>query len=436
MHAPLAIIAFLLSLAVARGDLAEQIAQAAADSDPHAQIELLRRWTDAHPGDQKALQNLVTLWLAVSDFERASDSLRAVSDAGFSARSEAEILWRRDKNVDGSVEVLRQRVTAAPEDRSSAILLADYLRQAGLPAEQVEVLEPLIAKHADPDLLLDRAQAWLALEDPRQALADFRRAASLDPDGRRVQAERPAFERLEQALADIAILEKLPPSTGRDLRLGFCRLSGGMNARARKSADAGLAIWPASASAKILSARARVAERALDAAKARSDLRVDVMAPAESPEALDGLLATDAALAEKPSDIQARTDRAGWLCLAGQNLLASDDIDAVLTASPSNIPALHLAVAISLRLGNFAAAAAHANRLESLKAPKAVLCDVMTGLGQLAFERSQFPLALDFANRSLAAGSTPEAWKLKAACHTRLGQPNEAADAAKKAGAK
>jgi hypothetical protein len=51
----------------------------------------------------------------------------------------------------------------------------------------------------------------------------------------------------------------------------------------------------------------------------------------------------------------------------------------------------------------------------------------------MAFEQSNLPLALDFADRSIAAKPFPSIWKLKAACHTRLGQPNEAADALKKA---
>ena len=110
-----------------------------------------------------------------------------------------------------------------------------------------------------------------------------------------------------------------------------------------------------------------------------------------------------------------------------------DDIQTVLQSAPSNLSALHYAAAISLRQGNLPAATAYAEKLKTLNASREILSDVYAGLAQIAFEQSKFPLALDFAKRSIEAKPLAKVWKLKAACHTRLGQPNEAADALKQA---
>ena len=184
---------------------------------------------------------------------------------------------------------------------------------------------------------------------------------------------------------------------------------------------------------KILQARGLVANGTLTSAKALEERHVDVSAVLEDEKARQGILQADAVLAKKPGDPQALVNRASWLNNSAQYALAMDDIQAVLKTAPSDIPALHYAVAISLRQGNFPAAAAYAEKLKALKAPPDILSDVYAGLAQSAFMQSKFPLALDFAARSIAAKPLAQVWKLKAACHTRLGQPNEAAEALKQA---
>ncbi|MFA6271256.1 MAG: hypothetical protein WC657_08710, partial [Candidatus Paceibacterota bacterium] len=59
----LAILIVLIPLAGLCGapDLAKQIELARSDKDTHAEIELLRRWAELHPGDQAVLQHLATL---------------------------------------------------------------------------------------------------------------------------------------------------------------------------------------------------------------------------------------------------------------------------------------------------------------------------------------------------------------------------------------
>jgi len=409
-------------------DLAEQIKLARRDGDKPAEIELLRRWVDGHPGDQVAIQNLTALWLGVADFGMAAETLKAVEEPGFLARANAEILLRRDKNLDGALRVLRERAAAAPDDRDSRLLLSEYLAKGAHDQEQITVLDSLIKEKATAGLYLDRAAARLGSEDPEGALADFRRASAADPDGERVRNQRAPFERLEKALGEI---EKTSPAD--PLRTGYWRLYGGMPRRALADARAGLADLPGSVYGKILETRSLVAVGEIDSAKARAERRVEISAAFESPDTLEGLLASDVALAAQPGDPEAMLDRAAWLCFSGQYLLASDAIESALKAKPSSIPALQLAVAINQRLANLPAATAYAARLTELKAPKAIMADAFGGLAVLAFEQSKFSLALDFIARALAAKPTPDAWKLKADCHTRLGQPNEAADALKNA---
>jgi tetratricopeptide (TPR) repeat protein len=435
MRLPLAILIVFIPFArlPAAPDLAAQIDLARADQDEFAQIELTRRWLDAHPGDQDAMENLTDLWLGVEDFGMAADALKGVQDPGFVARANAIIRRSGDDDLEGAISILRDRCAAAPNDRDSQLLLASYLGDGKHFKEQIAVLDALIAAEAAADLFLDRASARLAIGDARGALADFRKAAAADPDGESVRAKRPAFERLESALAEIALLDKQPASPEVTLAKGYWWLFGGVPQKALDAARAGLAAWPHSQWGKILEARSLVATGALDADKARADYRVEVTTPLETRQALAGILTADAVLAKKPDDAKAALDRADWLCFDAQYLLASDALEGILKSSPNSVRANFLLLVVSRRQGNLPAATAYANRLVALKASKETMADVFTGLGELAFEKSDFPLALDFVAKAIAVGPIPATWKLKAACHSRLGQPNEAAAALKNA---
>lgn len=435
MRLPIAILIVFTPWArlFAAPDLAGQIALARADQDKFAEIELTRRWMDTHPGDQDAMENLTDLWLEAGDFGMAAESLKGVEDPGFVARANAIILWMGEENLDGALDILRARHAAAPKDRNSQILLADYLGLGKNFKEQIAVLDSLLAGEESAGLFLDRASAKLESGDARGALADFRKAASADPDGVEVKAKRPAFERLGTALAEIARLEKQPRSPEATLAKGYWWLSGGVPRKALEAARAGLTVWPDSAWGKILEARSLAALGETDADKARSERRVEVTTPLETQQALAGILTADAVLAAHPDDTKAALDRADWLCFDAQYLLATDALEAALKSSPSSVRANFLLLVVSRRQGNLPAATAYANRLVALKASKETMADVFTGLGELAFEKSNFPLALDFVAKAIAAGPIPATWKLKAACHSRLGQTNEAAAALKNA---
>ncbi len=424
-----------LGFAVAASDLEQKLDLARAADDTQAQIELLRRWLDVHPKDSAAVEELVSLWLAVSDFDMAQQALNLAPspDPGLVARTNAEVAWRRDENLPEALKLLRTRAAAAPKDRETRLLLAEYLALANERPEQIAVLDSLIAEESDFSLLLDRAAAKMAANDPRGALADFRKASAEGPDESLVQNARAGFERLEQSITETSALDKLPPTPSVHFEKGYWWLFGGLTNRSLAEAREGLSAWPGSAYGKILEARNLVAKGELDASIAKLERHVDVTAALEDAKGRKGILQSDETLAKKPGNLPALVNRASWLNYSAQYQLALDDIEAVLKVEPANIPALHLAVAINRRLGNLPATTAYAERLQNLKAPPEILADVYAGLAELALEQSKLPLALDFADRSIAAKPLPQVWKLKAACFTRLGQTSEAAEALKKA---
>lgn len=417
-------------------DLEQQLELARSAEDTHATIELLRRWLDGHPNDQAAVEELVALWLRVSDYGMALQTLKQTSspEPGLVARTNAEVAWRRDDNLQEALKILRERAAAVPKDRATRLQLSQYLAKAGECREQIAVLDSLINEESSVDLLLDRADAKKAADDPAGALADFRQAAADGPDESRVQGARAGYERLESALAAVAVLDKKTPADPlAHFNKSYFWLYGGLPGRALVEAVEGLRGWPDSVYGKILEARALVETNKLTAAAALEERRVNTSAPLEDEKGRKGILDADAALASKPGDPDSLVNRASWLNYSGQYLLAMDDIGTVLKSDPGHISALHYAAAISLRQGNTSASTAYAEKLKALKASREILCDVYGGLAQIAFEQSNLQLALNFADQSIAAKSLPQTWKLKSACFTRLGQPNEAADALKKA---
>jgi len=424
-----------IGFAGAISELEEKLDLAREAEDTHAEIELLRRWLEIHPDDAGAVEELVGLWLVVPDFGMALQTLRqtASPEPGLVARTNAEVAWRRDDKIQDALAILRARAAAAPKERATRLSLAEYLARAGERREQIAVLDTLIGEESDVDLLLDRAEAKLAASDPKGALADFRKAAADGPDESRVQGSRAAYERLESALAAIAVLDKAAANPQAHLNKSYFWFYGGVPSLGLAEAVEGLRGWPGSAFGKILETRGLVADGTLTAAKALEGRHVDVSAPLDDEKAREGILQADAALAKKPGDLLPLAIRAHWLTCAAQYQLALDDVEAALKANPSDVSAVRLAANINLLLKDFPGATAYAEKLKTLKAPPDILSDAYAGLAQLAFEQSNFPLALDFAARSIKAKPLAKVWKLKAACHTRLGQPNEAADALKQA---
>ncbi len=422
----------------ARADLAAQIQMAREAQDDTAEIELLRRWLDKKPDDAAARQQLVSLWLALPDYNMAEAALADWKnpDPGFAARAAAQIAWKRDEDIEKALGILRARAQADPSDRETRLLLASYLARDGYRPEQLAVLDKLIAENPDAGLLLDRAEARRLLDDPAGAVKDAKKAASMDPDSARIKNALPDYERLEKSLAEIAKIDKAlqrdPASAGLRLERALWLLYAALPAKALADAEAGLKQTPGSLAATILKVRAMAALGQTDNAKALAEFHIDLSKPTETPDVLRGIFQADKEIAKNPKNAAAFVTRSFHLNNDGQFRLALLDCQAARDLDPSNVTALNNAAFASCRLGNLPDATAYAQSLEALKPSPAALAQVLGFLADLAFQQSNFTLALEFADRSLAAKSDPGMWKLKAATLTRLGRTTEA-DAALKA---
>lgn len=431
----ISLLAAVNAVSLLASDLEQKLALARVENDPHAEIELLRRWLDTHPDDPAAREELVGLWLKVSDFDMALQTLRQIPspDPGLVARTHAEVACERDEKLPDAVEILRARFASAPKDRATGLMLAQYLKKAGERKGEIVTLDALLAGKSDFALQLDRADAKLAVGDAKGALADFRQAAAEAPDEVRVQNSRVRFERLESALAAISLLDKGANDPLSHFNKSALWFYAGIPSSGLDEALKGLRSWPNSVYGKILETRGLVSGGLLSPSQAREDRHIDVSVELEDENARQGILQADAALVRKPDDLQLRINRASWLNYSGHYALGMEDLAVVLKADPTNISALHYAAANSIRQGKLSAGTAYAEKLRGLKAPREVLSDVYAGLAELALEQSQLLIALEFAQRSLDAKPLPGVWKVKAACHTRLGQSNEAAEALKQA---
>ena len=421
----------------AGGDLSVQIQMARADHDRLAEIDLLRRWLDKCPDDVAARRRLVSLWLDVSDYNMAESALADWNnpEPGFAARTKAQIAWQRDTNIERALDFLRKRAKAAPSDRETRLLLSTFLARDGFRPEQVAVLDKLIAEKPSGDLLLDRALARRLLDDPARAVADARNASAMDPESSRIKNALPEFERLEKALAQIARIQKDlvrdPGSPSALFERSLWQLYASLPAKALADAESGLKRMPGSASGKILKTRSLLNLGKIDRTKALIDLSVDTTKPLETPELLKGIFLGDKMIENNSKNPQAYVTRSFHLNNDCQYLLAVIDCRSALDLDPSNLDALNNAALASCRLGNLPVATAYAQKLESLKPPPATLARVLGFLADMAFSRSNYSLAIDYADRSLFAKSDPAIWKVKAAALTRLGRAVEAEAALK-----
>lgn len=423
----------------AEPDLGAQIQMARKAGDNLSEAELLRRWLDKRPQDAAARRQLVSLWLALPDYDMAAAALADWNnpEPGFAARTNAQIALKRDDDIDRALDILREQAKATPSDRETRLLLAEYLARDGFRPEQIAVLDRLISEKPAAGLLLDRALARRALDNPAGAVADARKAAAMAPDSARISNALPEFDRLEKALVEIARIEKDMRRDPASVRLRFERalwqLYASLPAKALADAEAGLDQMPGSVAGLILKVRAQSGLGQIDGAKALSGFNVDLSKPLETPEILREIFQADNMLFKDPKSVDGLVTRSFHLNNGGQFRLAVIDCRSALELEPGDIASLNNAAFASCQLGNMPAATAFAQKLESLGPPPAALAQVLGFLASQAFQQSNFTLALEYAGRSLAANSDPEIWKLKAAALTRLGRTTEADDALKEA---
>ncbi|MDD5200574.1 MAG: hypothetical protein PHC88_12330 [Terrimicrobiaceae bacterium] len=428
----------LKAIAADTSGLRTQLALATEDSDNLARIELLRRILDAEPGDTASHQQLVELWLAISDYDMAEAALNAwpAAPAKLAALTRARILRDRDKDVPGAVRVLRAYLLTTPADLDAHEALVSALLATDNAPAQIAALDALIALQRNATHLIQRANAKLRAADYAGALADAKAAQALEPDSPTVKRDLPAFERLDETLHAIppldAALAKHPNDLAKRIERAWWLRYGGMLARSLADADAALAFAPDSVAARLTRARARYMLNQLRADDARRDEWIDVT----KPHALDTALAiatADLALAEHPTDTAQLRKRARALNEAGQYLLAQRDSEAALALSPTDAGIALEALYAATMLGQDPAPLFR--RIEQMKPPKAQLALANGHLADLYFRQSNLPLALEFADRSLTLAETEFMLRVKAAALQRLGRPDEAATATRRANA-
>jgi tetratricopeptide (TPR) repeat protein len=439
-HFATTLLAGLIFIATAGGaTLREQLADAREAQDIHAQIELIRRILDSESDDELS-EELVALWLSVSDYDMAEAVLKHWENApeSFQVGTRAEILFKRDEKRAEAIALLEAYHAKDPADLVITRQLARYLATAGEPKKIVALLSTAPGVSDDASLLLARASAKRALADFDGALGDFALADKVDP-GTAVN-ERASYDRLRDALPGIksasAALEKNPADfPARVRRAHWYLIIGADKDLIREDVEAAHAQAPQSVAATLLYARAL-----LDRRKARAEFSVDLDRSDPSPESLARLVKLDQVLAKNARDAGVLTARSSELNdTPAQYQLALKDAAAALEIDSNNADARLEKIYALLRLNRTSEAAAEVLILESGNPPSAKLARACGYLADSDLKAYRLESALDYATKGLKAAPSAELYKTRAAILQRLGRVSEANEdlaSAKKLGGK
>jgi len=422
--------------------LRDQLALATDDKDTLSRIELLRRIVDADPADAASHRLLIELWIEINDYDLAAATLAAWPEApaDLAALTRASVLRNRDEDVPGAIRVLREFLAKQPSNLPANQALVSALLTTDDTHAQLAALDALLAlTPKDITSLIQRANVKLKLADYPGALADAGQAQALEPDSDTVKSALPAFERLQETLQTLPPLDAALKQNPRDLsklveRAWWLRY-GGILDRSLADANAALALDPNSIAAKITRARVLFMLGKLKAEDSLRDDSIDATKPNATDDTL-AIAAADLALAQNPKDVAQLTARARALNAAGQFLLAQRDAEAAMALNPAPTAAAAAGLEdlyAATMLGQDPAAIFR--RIEALKPPKPQLALANAHLADLYFRQANLPLALEFADRALVLDETLPMLRVKAATLKRLGRPDEAAVASKRADA-
>ncbi len=418
--------------------LRAQLQLATRDQNALARIELLRRILDLSPGDDLARAQLIELWLSIGDYDMADASLAAWADAprGLAALTRAKILRFRDKDATGAVRTLNDYLAGSPGDTLAWQFLVDTLSTGEDHSATLQALDALVKLEKTAATLLQRADIKVALGDYAGAVADAAAAQALEPDFDRVKNALPRYARLEETLAALppldAALASNPQNFAALVERAWWFLYGGVPKRTVADSDVALIAFPSSLAARILKFDALHALDEAEDWKVRQEQGVDVHKSIYLSTAQD-IATSDAALAGEPKDAELFAARASALIDAGQFLLAQADAEHALQADPRNARAALEGIYATTMLGSDPAP--FLRRLETMKPSKSQLARANSYLAEMYFRQSSLALALDFANRSLAAQESEHVLRVQAAVLQRLNRHAEATAALKRADA-
>jgi tetratricopeptide (TPR) repeat protein len=411
--------------------LRDQLALATTDADTLSRIELLRRILDAEPVDTKSHQLLIELWLKIQDYDMAEATLKAWPDAppAVAALTTAQVLRYRDRDIPGAIRVLREYLAKSPKDLDAHHALVSALLTTNDAKAQIAALDALILLERDETSYIQRANAKLADGDYTGAIADAKTAQSINADANIVKSNLPQFERLGETLKALPPLDAAITANPHDyaklLDRSWWLRYGGLNARALADANAALALEPDSLMAKLARARTGYLLDQIKADDVKRDDLIDVSKP-HALETSEAIAACDLALASDPKNVTQLSARAAALNDAEQYLLARRDADTALAIDPKAADAALAGIYASVMLGDDTTAATLLRQVESMKPNKAKFSQALGDLSDLYLQKSNLPIALDLADKSIALKPTEHAWRVKAAALQRMGRTKEA----------
>ncbi len=418
----------------------EQLALARENEDRHAQIELIRRLLDQDPKNPELHDELVTLWLALPDYDMAESALQDWKDAPEDTRASvtAAILFHRDEKKKEAIALLENYHAKHPDDLAITQQLTTYLKIIGDNEAIVALLKKAPGVDTTADLLVERSLARRNLDDLDGALADFAAAEAVSSTDSSVTNNRGAYDRLKNALPNIrqadAILAKDPHNLAALIDRAYWQLETGFgHAKALADATQARELAPHSVGALILYVEAANRAGKLTSREALEQFNTEADRSLLIIDDLNRLTKLDETIAKKPRDEAPLVARAALLNNAAvQYQLAVIDADSALALDPKNSAARVEKIFALIKLGRQAEAAAELKQIESANFPPERFSQAYAYFAEAAFRAEKFTQALDYASRAIKAKSTATLYKLRAATFQRLYRTEEAqADLAK-----
>ncbi len=411
-------------------DLTAQLEMARADGQLSSQIEIIRRILDVDPSNDGLRSELIDLWFSEGDYDMAEKTLYEWKSAPAEkvTLTTAKILAERDNKPEAGITLLEAFLLNAPESLPATEALSDLLWRESKNERLVSFLQASPLTASQPGLLIRRAQAKRDLGKFESALADAASAKALDPKNERVVDTLASFDRLAAAAPNLsaadALLQKSPTDLPALVARSYWKQYAGLpKAASHQDAEVALLAHPDSAAAKISFAWTS----GLGHSESLEQFSVSLAVPGLDDKQLSSLAALDLAVAESTKSADTFSKRAAFLNgVALQYLLALTDADSALLMEPTSHSALHERMTSLIRLGRTNLAASALNSLEASKPSKEIMASALSTFASAEFASGDNASALLSVNRSMELQRTPEALKLRAAIHQRLGLPNEA----------
>lgn len=406
--------------------LRAQLELAREASQPHSQIEIIRRILDEEPGNAALREELVNLWLEVDDPAMAVAVLESWNEAPPELHAVAQSKFLESTQPEESRALLVEYLEGDPASARATAALATFLSRTAQFADLASLLDrsPLTSQNAS--LLLMRAGARRAVGNFSGALEDFHTAQSLDAENPEVLSQAASYERLAIAAPHISAATSILENSPSDLRARITRsfwstVAGLPREGAHADALAALETHPTSAAAKICAALASGLSpyEALEKFSANPSARIDA-------QQVERLLAMD--LAVSGDDLNPRLQRADFLISTlNQPLLGLEDARAAVVLEPENASALLMELNALIALGRTEEAAAAYLALESARPSKSQLAEGLYRLAELQFAQGRLDASLESIGRSISLAPSARSHKLRGSIYQRLGRVDEAA---------